>query len=54
MIREIIIKNFRSVERGEIGLERSGAWFMGYNRVGLVYKLYDLALEEIEVVEEKW
>jgi len=26
---------------------------MGYNRVGLVYKLYDLALEEIEVVEKK-
>jgi hypothetical protein len=26
---------------------------MGYNRVGLVYKLYGLAPEEIEVVEEK-
>ena len=26
---------------------------MGYNRVGLVYKLYDLAPKEIEVVEEK-
>jgi len=26
---------------------------MGYNRVSLVYKLYGLAPEEIEVVEEK-